>query len=55
MKQKKYRESCSTPEKAEQTSPRERPDWPSFFAMRVDVPPDFLAEREGSAPQPRGP
>jgi antitoxin VapB len=32
-----------------------RPDWSSFFALEVDVPDDFLAERNDSPPQPRDP
>lgn len=32
-----------------------RPDWTSFFAMKVDVPDDFLADRADSPPQEREP
>jgi antitoxin VapB len=32
-----------------------RPDWSSFFALEVDVPEDFLAERQDSPPQSRDP
>jgi antitoxin VapB len=32
-----------------------RPDWASFFAMKVDVPDDFLADRGDSPPQEREP
>jgi len=32
-----------------------RPDWVSFFAMKVDVPEDFLADRGDSPPQEREP
>lgn len=32
-----------------------RPDWVSFFAMKVDVPDDFLADRGDSPPQEREP
>lgn len=32
-----------------------RPDWASFFAMKVDVPEDFLADRGDSPPQEREP
>jgi antitoxin VapB len=32
-----------------------RPDWASFFAMKVDVPDDFLANRGDSPPQEREP
>jgi hypothetical protein len=30
-----------------------RYDWASFFALEIDVPDDFLAEREDSPPQSR--
>jgi antitoxin VapB len=30
-------------------------DWPSFFAMQVDVPDDFLENRDDSPPQSRAP
>ncbi|MBW4053716.1 MAG: AbrB/MazE/SpoVT family DNA-binding domain-containing protein [Proteobacteria bacterium] len=32
-----------------------RPDWASFFALKVDVPEDFLADRGDSPPQQREP
>jgi antitoxin VapB len=32
-----------------------RPDWASFFALEVDVPDDFLADRHDMPPQPRDP
>lgn len=32
-----------------------RPDWTSFFALKVDVPDDFLADREDPPPQEREP
>ena len=32
-----------------------RPDWASFFALEVDVPDDFLADREDPPPQEREP
>ena len=32
-----------------------RPDWASFFAMKVDVPEDFLADRGDLPPQEREP
>lgn len=32
-----------------------RPDWASFFALKVDVPEDFLADRRDSPPQEREP
>ena len=32
-----------------------RPDWASFFALTVDVPDDFLADRGDSPPQDREP
>lgn len=32
-----------------------RPDWASFFALKVDVPEDFLADRGDSPPQEREP
>ncbi|HEV2268862.1 MAG TPA: type II toxin-antitoxin system VapB family antitoxin [Steroidobacteraceae bacterium] len=32
-----------------------RPDWASFFALKVDVPDDFLADREDPPPQEREP
>jgi len=32
-----------------------KPDWPSFFAMQVDVPDDFLENRNDSSPQSRDP
>ena len=30
-----------------------RPDWASFFAREVDVPDDFLEQRDDSPPQAR--
>lgn len=30
-----------------------KPNWASFFAMQVDVPDDFLENRDDSSPQPR--
>jgi antitoxin VapB len=30
-----------------------KPDWPSFFALDVRVPDDFLAQRNDSPPQER--
>jgi antitoxin VapB len=30
-----------------------RPDWASFFALEVDVPDDFLEQRDDSPPQAR--
>ena len=30
-----------------------RPDWASFFALDVDVPDDFLEQRDDSPPQVR--
>ena len=32
-----------------------RPDWASFFALKVTVPEDFLADRGDSPPQEREP
>ena len=32
-----------------------KPDWSSFFAMQVDVPDDFLENRDDSFPQLRRP
>jgi antitoxin VapB len=32
-----------------------RPDWASFFALKVNVPDDFLADREDPPPQEREP
>jgi antitoxin VapB len=32
-----------------------RPDWASFFALKVDIPDDFLADREDPPPQERDP
>ena len=32
-----------------------KPNWASFFAMNVDVPDDFLENRDDSSPQPRDP
>ncbi len=32
---------------------RVKPDWASFFALEIDVPEDFLAERDESPPQSR--
>jgi antitoxin VapB len=32
-----------------------KPNWASFFAMRVDVPDDFLENRGDSSPQSRDP
>lgn len=32
-----------------------KPDWSSFFALEVDVPDDFLADRHDLPPQPRDP
>lgn len=32
-----------------------RPNWTSFFAMKVAVPDDFLADRGDSPPQEREP
>lgn len=32
-----------------------KPDWASFFAMQVDVPEDFLADRNDTLPQSRTP
>jgi antitoxin VapB len=32
-----------------------KPNWSSFFAMRVDVPDDFLDNRDDSPPQSRDP
>lgn len=32
-----------------------KPDWESFFAMQVDVPEDFLADRNDLPPQERDP
>jgi antitoxin VapB len=32
-----------------------RPNWTSFFALKVDVPDDFLADRGDSPPQEREP
>lgn len=32
-----------------------RPDWPSFFALDVKVPDDFLSERGDAPPQTRDP
>lgn len=30
-----------------------RPDWSSFFALQIEVPDDFLAERRDLPPQSR--
>ena len=30
-----------------------KPDWSSFFAMQIDVPDDFLENRDDSPPQSR--
>ncbi|MBI2383280.1 MAG: AbrB/MazE/SpoVT family DNA-binding domain-containing protein [Gammaproteobacteria bacterium] len=36
-------------------SAKDAGDWQAFFAVREDVPPDYLAERPGNEPlQPRG-
>ncbi len=32
-----------------------KPDWPSFFALDVDVPDDFLTDRRDLPPQSREP
>lgn len=32
-----------------------RPDWDSFFRLKVDTPEDFLAERHDTPPQSRTP
>ena len=32
-----------------------KPNWSSFFAMKVDVPDDFLQNRNDSPPQSRDP
>ena len=32
-----------------------RPDWASFFALKVDVPEDFLTDRDDPPPQSREP
>jgi antitoxin VapB len=32
-----------------------KPDWSSFFALQVDVPNDFLEDRNDSPPQSRDP
>ncbi len=32
-----------------------KPDWASFFALAVDVPDDFLSDREDLPPQSREP
>jgi len=32
-----------------------KPNWASFFAMNVDVPDDFLENRDDSSPQSRDP
>ena len=32
-----------------------RPDWASFFALDIDAPEDFLAQRDDSPPQQREP
>lgn len=32
-----------------------RPDWASFFSLQVDVPDDFLEQRDRSPPQSREP
>ena len=32
-----------------------KPDWASFFALDVDVPDDFLSDREDLPPQSREP
>jgi len=32
-----------------------KPDWASFFALEVDVPDDFLADRHDLPPQSRDP
>jgi len=32
-----------------------KPNWPSFFAMQVEVPDDFLEKRNDSPPQSRDP
>ena len=32
-----------------------KPNWSSFFAMQVDVPDDFLENRNDSSPQSRDP
>ena len=32
-----------------------RPDWASFFALKVDVPENFLADRGDTPPQEREP
>lgn len=32
-----------------------KPDWSSFFALKVDVPDDFLADRHDLPPQSRDP
>ena len=32
-----------------------KPDWESFFALQVDVPDDFLENRDDSPPQSREP
>jgi antitoxin VapB len=32
-----------------------KPNWASFFAMQVDVPDDFLENRDDSPPQSRDP
>jgi antitoxin VapB len=32
-----------------------KPDWSSFFAMQVDVPDDFLENRDDPPPQSREP
>lgn len=30
-----------------------RPDWSSFFALQIEVPEDFVADRRDLPPQPR--
>jgi hypothetical protein len=30
-----------------------RPNWASFFALEIDMPDDFLTDRDDRAPQPR--
>jgi antitoxin VapB len=32
-----------------------KPDWSSFFSLQVEVPDDFLKNRNDSPPQPRDP
>ena len=32
-----------------------KPNWASFFAMNIDVPDDFLENRDDSSPQSRDP